>query len=133
MNYKYNPKLKEIARNLRKHSTLSEVLLWQKLKGGQVRGYDFHRQKPIDEYIVDFFCPALKLILEVDGSTHDKKLEEDVRRQKRLEAQGFTVLRFLDRDVKKNMAGVLEAIDIWISKCESKLSIALAKKTNSAP
>lgn len=55
----YNPKLKEIARNLRSHGSLSEVLLWGALKGKQMRGYDFHRQKPIDKFIVDFYCPNL--------------------------------------------------------------------------
>jgi very-short-patch-repair endonuclease len=60
----YNHKLKQLARNLRNNSTLAEVLLWRELKGKQVRGYDFHRQKPIDKYIVDFYCPDLLLAIE---------------------------------------------------------------------
>lgn len=132
MNLKYNPKLKELAGKLRKNSTLSEVLLWQKLKGRKMRGFDFHRQKPLDEYIVDFFCPDLKLVLEIDGSTHNTKLKEDSRRQERLETLGFTVLRFLDRDVKMNLAGVLDSIENWISEYESKQSIAVVKNTSSA-
>lgn len=52
----YNPKLKQLARKLRNNSTLSEILLWKYLKEKQMMGYDFHRQKPLDEYIVDFFC-----------------------------------------------------------------------------
>ena len=52
----YNPKLKEIARTLRKNSTLGEILLWKRLRNKQMLGYDFHRQKPIDEFVVDFYC-----------------------------------------------------------------------------
>ena len=112
----YNPKLKQIARNLRNNSTLSEVLLWQQLKGRQMRRFDFHRQKPIDNYIVDFFCPELMLAIEIDGDSHDIKLEEDARRQRILESLGVRFLRFQDRDVKQNMAGVLKVIEDWIDK-----------------
>ncbi|MDD8018536.1 MAG: DUF559 domain-containing protein, partial [Bacteroidota bacterium] len=63
----YKPKLKEIAKTLRKNSTLGEVLLWKRLRNKQMLGYDFHRQKPIDQFIVDFFCPALNLAIEIDG------------------------------------------------------------------
>ncbi len=66
----YNPKLKELACKLRKNMTLSEVLLWNQLKRKKMKGYDFHRQKLIDKYIVDFFCPKLKLIIEIDGESH---------------------------------------------------------------
>jgi len=63
----YNPKLKERARELRNNSTLSEVILWKQLKSRQMHGYQFMRQKPIDNYIVDFFCSKLNLIIEIDG------------------------------------------------------------------
>ncbi|MBC8526215.1 MAG: DUF559 domain-containing protein [Candidatus Cloacimonetes bacterium] len=66
----YNPKLKELARKPHKNMTLSEVLLWNQLKQKKMKCYDFHRQKPISNYIVDFFCPRLKLIIEIDGETH---------------------------------------------------------------
>ena len=79
----YNLKLKELARDLRNNSTKSEVILWLKLKGKQMYGYDFHRQKPIDNYIVDFFCHELMLAIEVDGYSH--QLEDvyfkDVKRK----------------------------------------------------
>ena len=68
----YNPKLKKLARNLRNNMTLPEVILWNQLKGRKL-GFDFHRQKPIDNYIVDFFCSKLKLIIEVDGNIHIDK------------------------------------------------------------
>jgi len=70
MKIHYNPKLKELARQLRNNSTQSEIRLWQYLKGKQMMGYDFHRQKPIDNYIVDFFCNKLKLAIELDGFSH---------------------------------------------------------------
>jgi very-short-patch-repair endonuclease len=114
----YNPKLKQLARNLRKDSTLSEVLLWQNLKNKQMLGYDFHRQKPIDEYIVDFFCPRLKLIIEVDGESHNDKMQQDIERQEQLESLSFHFLRFLDSDVKQNLDGVLLIIKEWIEKGE---------------
>ena len=81
---RYNPWLKEFARRLRRNSTLSEVLLWKELKGKQMMGYDFHRQKPIGEYIVDFYCPALKLAIEVDGESHILNEANDAKRQQRL-------------------------------------------------
>ncbi|MFZ1082656.1 MAG: DUF559 domain-containing protein [Candidatus Kryptoniota bacterium] len=112
----YNPKLKEIARNLRSHGSLSEVLLWGALKGKQMRGYDFHRQKPIDKFIVDFYCPDLFLAIEIDGISHNGKEEYDEERQKRLESLGVHFLRFLDSDVKRNLDGVVAAIGEWIDE-----------------
>ncbi len=110
----YNPKLKERARYLRNNSTFSEVLLWRHLKGKQMHGFDFDRQKPIDNYIVDFFCNELMLAIEIDGDSHAKKMEDDQLRQKRLESLGVRFLRFYDRDVKQNMAGMLSVIENWI-------------------
>ena len=116
MRIHYKPKLKELARKLRRNSTLAEIILWDNLKGKRMLGYDFHRQKPIDEYIVDFFCPKLKLIVEIDGVTHHERLDKDALRQQRLEKLDFTVLRFLEHDVRTNLEGVLEAITAWIER-----------------
>ena len=110
----YNPRLKEYARDLRRNMTLAEVLLWKELKGKKMLGYDFDRQRPIDEYIVDFFCKNLRLAIEVDGRSHDFKPERDARRQARLEELGVSVLRFWDQQVKQDMKGVLKAIEEWI-------------------
>jgi very-short-patch-repair endonuclease len=112
----YNPKLKSLAKALRKYMTLSEVLLWQELKGKQLMGYDFDRQRPIDNYIVDFYCKELQLAIEIDGDSHDF---EDVQindkiRQQRLEELGVKILRFDDHDVKRNIGWVLEEIQYWI-------------------
>ena len=106
----YNPRLKEIASHLRKNSTLSEVLLWKYIKSKKMLGYDFDRQKPIDNYIVDFFCNELMLAIEIDGCTHNEKSKEDRRRQAKLESLGVWFLRFYDFDVKKNIPGVLSVI-----------------------
>ncbi len=112
----YNPKLKEIARQLRKNSTLGEVLLWKKLKGKQMLGYDFHRQKPIDNYIADFFCKILMLIIEIDGGSHDFEEVQlnDIKRQKKLEELGFHILRFTEKQVRKDINSVLLSIERWI-------------------
>ncbi len=77
-------------------------------------GFDFDRQKPIDNYIVDFFCNELMLAIEIDGDSHAEKLEDDQVRQQRLESLGVRFLRFYDRDVKQNMAGMLSVIENWI-------------------
>ncbi len=82
-------------------------MLWKRLRNKQFHGLDFHRQKPVDEYIVDFFCPELNLVIEIDGDSHDSKQAEDEKRQARLEALDLVVIRFLDADVKTNLDGIL--------------------------
>jgi epoxyqueuosine reductase len=114
----YNPKLTARARELRNNSTFSEVLLWGELKTGRMLGFDFHRQKPIDNYIVDFFCYDLMLAIEIDGSSHDNKVEYDAYRQKKLEGLGIRFLRFDDLDVKQKIEWVLEEIKHWIKEHE---------------
>jgi len=116
----YNPKLKKLARKLRVNMSLPEILLWNQLKGKKL-GYDFHRQKPIDNYIVDFFCSKLKLIIEVDGEVHKDKGEDDIERQSKLESFGLKVLRFKASDIMKNLNYVIEAIEDYVEKFEEKL------------
>ena len=111
---KYNPALKEKARELRNNSTKTEILLWKFLKGKQLRGYDFHRQKPIDEFIVDFFCPELMLAIEIDGVSHIGNEEYDKERQSKLEKLGIRFLRFKDDDVFYNCDFVMKEIEKWI-------------------
>jgi very-short-patch-repair endonuclease len=115
----YDPKLKSHAKELRKKGVLSEVLLWNQLKGRKIRGYQFMRQKPIEDYIVDFFCSKLGLIIEIDGESHDGRFHYDAERQKSLESTGLTVLRFNDAEVKSDMTNVLMAIDGWLENRES--------------
>ena len=110
--YPYNPKLKLLARKLRNNSTYAEVLLWNQLKNKKLKGYDFHRQKPILNYILDFFCHELYLAIEVDGITHDSEIQQlkDKARQSEIEALGITFLRFDDMDIKTQMDGVISEI-----------------------
>jgi len=110
----YNPKLKKLAKELRNNSTLAEVLLWKRLRNKQVRGLDWHRQKPIDNYIVDFYCSKHSLAIEIDGYTHYDKEKEDELRQKNLENLGIKFLRFSDKQVKNNMNSVIMEIEDWI-------------------
>ena len=101
----YNPKLIEYARLLRKNSTLSEVLLWQQIKN-KALGVQFHRQVPMLDYIVDFYCHELMLAIEIDGDSHLYKYNYDNKRQGDLEKEGVVFLRFTDIDVKRNMFSV---------------------------
>ncbi|MCF8432139.1 MAG: DUF559 domain-containing protein, partial [Melioribacteraceae bacterium] len=106
----YNPKLKKYARELRNNSTFPEILLWNYLKGKQMMGYDFDRQKPIDNFIVDFYCKKLMLAIEVDGESHYGKEDKDAKRDKRLGEFGVSVLRFDNLDVIHNTEDVLNRI-----------------------
>ena len=101
----YDPKLKEFAKQLRKNSTLSEVLLWQNIKN-KALGVQFHRQVPLLDYIVDFYCHELMLAIEIDGDSHLYKYEYDAKRQGELEKAGVVFIRFSDLDVKQNMFSV---------------------------
>lgn len=133
MKYKpipYNPKLKEFARYLRKNGTLAEILLWNKIKG-EALGVAFKRQVPIDEYIVDFFCHELMLIIEVDGYSHDFKYEYDQQRQNKLEDLGLNIIRFGDQQVKKDMFNVLRDLEITIMKLKSEKTSFKARETTS--
>ncbi len=120
----YNPKLKELARQLRNNSTKSEIIWWLKLKGKQMYGYDFHRQKPIDNFIVDFFCNELMLAIEVDGYSHEliEVYNKDLKKDKKLNELDITVLRFSDKQVLKEMDNVLRAIEWFIFEFERKIT-----------
>jgi very-short-patch-repair endonuclease len=116
----YNPKLTELAKKLRNESTETEIYLWLKLKGKQMYGYDFHRQKPIDNYILDFFCYDLLLGIEVDGYSHEilEVYNKDRIKEKRMNELGITILRFSDFEVLKDMENVIRAIEFFILEFE---------------
>lgn len=118
----YNPKLKELARKLRKNMTFSEVKLWNELKNGQLLGYDFDRQRPIGNYIVDFFCKDLQLAIEVDGITHldEKVIEKDEIRQEELESMGICFLRFDALFVVDKVEVAVREIREWIEAYEKQ-------------
>lgn len=105
--------------------TFSEVKLWQELKRGKMLGYDFDRQRPIGNYIVDFYCKDLQLAIEVDGITHESEeaKERDKSRQETIEAQGVSVLRFDALLVMKDVKAALKAIATWIEAYEAKHGI----------
>jgi very-short-patch-repair endonuclease len=116
----YTANLKLLARNLRKGRTLSEVLLWKILRARQMKGYQFHRQRPIDNYSVDFYCHELNLAIEIDGNSHDYRVGEDLQRQKELESFGIHFLRFEDIAVKKNATNAIMTIENWIERFEKR-------------
>jgi len=113
----YNSTLKKKARLLRINCTPAETLLWSRIRRKSL-GYEFHRQVPIDEYIVDFYCHELRLAIEVDGSSHDNKQEYDLRRQRKLESLGVNFIRFEDKDVTQSMNDVLRVLITVISELE---------------
>ncbi len=116
----YNPKLKPLAKALRQNMTFAEVLLWNELKQKNMLGYDFDRQRPIDNYIVDFYCKDLMLAIEVDGISHDSEeaIDEDAERQSKLEEFGISFLRFDDRLVRNDIENVVSEIEGWIEDWE---------------
>ncbi len=99
------------ARALRGSMTLPEILLWQRLRGGQT-GSRFRRQHPIGPYIADFYCSRLRLVIEVDGETHGRGTvpEYDRRRDGFLEENGYRIMRIAAVDVLRNIDGVMAAI-----------------------
>ena len=121
MRIHYNPKLKEYACQLRNKSTKAEIRLWQHLKRDQLRGYDFHRQKPIDNFIVDFFCNKLKLAIEVDGYTHqlEEVIIKDEIKERNLNELGIHVLRFNDEEVMHDIENVIRVIEQYMNEFES--------------
>ena len=109
----YNPNLKALARKLRNEMTFGEVLLWNEVKGDQFFGFDFDRQRCIDNYIVDFYCKDLMLAIEIDGMSHNHEaafLKDEIRQQ-RLESLGVRFLRFTEAEVKYDMQNVIRAIE----------------------
>jgi very-short-patch-repair endonuclease len=118
----YNPGLKEFAKKLRKTMTFSEVKVWNALKNGQLMGYDFDRQRPIGNYIVDFYCKDLLLALEIDGITHqdERVMYKDGIRQKEVEMLGVTFLRFEALLCVNKVEAVVKEIGRWILEYEKK-------------
>lgn len=119
----YNKDLKTFAREKRNDSTFGEVLLWKNLLSKRKTGYQFNRQFPINNYIVDFISRELKLVIEVDGYSHKFKVDEDNLRDKVLNSLEFKVLRFTEHDVKYNFANVTRAVNIFISEFEENKTI----------
>lgn len=109
---RYNHRLKSNARHLRTNMTESEKKLWTHLQRKQLLGVQFYRQKPIGNYIVDFYAPKVKLVIEVDGSQHLEldHVQKDLSRQRDLQNQGLLVLRFDNLQVLQEIDAVMEKI-----------------------
>ena len=109
----YRDDLKQRARALRKNPTEAEAFLWDKIRRKSL-GVEFHRQVPILDYIVDFYCHEIGLVIELDGSSHDSKFWEDARRQGRIESYGVHFLRFSNREVFSEIESVIGGIQEFI-------------------
>jgi very-short-patch-repair endonuclease len=110
------------ARALRRDVTNVERRLWQKLRGAQIDGASFRRQHPAGNYILDFYCPALQLAIELDGGQHAQATSRDRQRDEWLRLHGVTVLRFWNSDITENLSGVLEVIALKVSELKSQVS-----------
>jgi very-short-patch-repair endonuclease len=110
--HKYSPKLKANARQLRQNLTDSELSLWRRLRGQQLGGVQFYRQKPIGNYVVDFYAPKAKLVVEIDGSQHLEapQVAKNRERDEYLGRLGLMVLRINSRQVLKETDAVAELI-----------------------
>ena len=98
------------AKELRKQATPAEKILWEQLRNRRLKGLKFRRQHPLGTYIVDFYCPAQRLVVEIDGDIHRYQEAEDQARDDFLEEMGFRVIRFWNSEVEENLEGVLEII-----------------------
>ena len=119
---RYESHLKKYARKLRKNMTDSERALWARLRAKQLHGVQFYRQKTIGEYIVDFYAPGAKLVIEVDGSQHkeDDQMQKDQMREAYLSRLGLKILRFNSREVLKNTDSVVQRIyDVMAERLSS--------------
>ena len=119
----YNPKLKDRARELSKNSTKGEIHFWSELLRKKKTGYQFYRQKILYHYIVDFYCPKFKLVIEIDGTSHDNKKEYDEHRDRILGTYGLKVLRFNDLTLLSNFQIIEKEFQRQIKEREKELNI----------
>jgi very-short-patch-repair endonuclease len=116
---------------LRRDSTRAERKLWYVLQRGQLDGLSFRRQHPLGMYIVDFYCPAIRLAIELDGGQHNDPRHQarDQRRSRLLESKGITVIRFWNNDVLENTEGIWDEI----SRVAATLRLRPATPTPTLP
>jgi very-short-patch-repair endonuclease len=120
----YDKKLRALARENRKNPTVAESKMWNKvLRMRHFVNYKFLRQKPVDSFIVDFYCSVLRLAIEIDGDSHAEALEYDVARTSALNARGITVVRYFNSDVLKNLEGVYDDLVCNVAR----ISVGIAK------
>jgi very-short-patch-repair endonuclease len=128
--YYYNKELRRFAGEHRNCSTLAEIILWNEVLKGRKLGYQFHRQRPVLDYIGDFFCKELKLFIETDGITHEDETvkKKDMEKTEQLISYGYSILRFKDTEVEGDIENVRNIITDWIKKYEDSHIEVLDKK-----
>ncbi len=104
------PRMTQRSRSLRRGSTYPERILWSVLRNKQLKGLQFRRQHAVGRYVVDFYCPGAKLVVEVDGESHTGRAQQDAKRSAYLEGRGLTVLRLANDDVMGDLEAVAKAI-----------------------
>lgn len=104
------PEIEQAARKLRQNLTPAETILWEALRNKKLEGLKFRRQHPVGNFILDFYCPACKLVVEVDGEIHNNQTDYDVARTAKLSEYGYKVLRFKNKEVIYNLPKVLAEI-----------------------
>jgi len=102
--------MKRRARELRQNSNPLEEIVWTHLRDRRLGGFKFRRQHVVDSFVVDFYCAAVRLIVELDGSSHEGRERYDLIRERDLEKRGFTVLRFRNHEVYENLEGFLDRV-----------------------
>ena len=125
-NWHYNKKLQPFANKLRKDMTKAEACLWKyALRSGKLSYWQFRRQRPVLNYIVDFICKDLLLAIEVDGYTHEweETINKDQKKDKDLKDIGFKVLRFNDEEVLNDMDNVIRTLEYWVKIRRKELNL----------
>jgi very-short-patch-repair endonuclease len=113
---RFQPRNTDRARELRNHATPAERLMWTALSNRKVAGYKFSRQMPVGPYFADFLCREMKLVLELDGFSHDMGQDHDRRRDQYMIDNGYTVIRFTNEEVLGNVDGVVQAIALALAE-----------------
>jgi very-short-patch-repair endonuclease len=117
------PEIFKLAKELRKLETVAEKLLWSHLNTNQLMGLQFRRQHPINRFIADFYCPKIKLVIEVDGSIHDipEYQAHDIGRSEVLNDFGITVIRFTNEQILNEIDSTIKQIEITAKKLLSEI------------
>jgi very-short-patch-repair endonuclease len=118
---KYLLELRTLARTNRLNPTESEKILWHQILSNKILGFKFLRQKPVDRFILDFYCPKLLLAIEVDGESHNRKKYHDFGRDKMLSAIGIKTIRYAKDQILNNLESVLEDIKLNIITRQNEL------------
>lgn len=113
----YNKNLKQFARSLRNDSTKGEIILWKEPLGNRkMLGLQFLRQYPIENYIADFICRKIRLIIEIDGYSHNNRFEKDLARDTNLKKLDYTILRFEEQEVCTDLNNVIRVIECKVGE-----------------